>query len=289
MYKSVRIIRIIISLLCMGVPTWALIAGYDSVFVRMQILTALLSGVAFVLIFWAVVTLVYGRIYCSTVCPMGAFMDCVGAASRLARRTGKNYSYLSPSTRTRSIFLLITLITLLSGMSLVSTLLDPYSAYARMVEELVMRPLGLLSTPLRFALASVSIAAATAAIVIGVSWKHGRFLCNTACPIGTILGYGARRSYFHIEIDPDKCINCGECERVCKSSCIKLADKTVDTSRCVVCFNCTAVCPNASIQYKSGRYRLGMPMLQGLDVAAKNIKPSGSAHATAQTNSGPKK
>ena len=61
MYKSVRIIRIIISLLCMGVPTWALVAGYDSVFVRMQILTALLSGVAFVLIFWAVVTLVYGR------------------------------------------------------------------------------------------------------------------------------------------------------------------------------------------------------------------------------------
>ena len=216
MYKSVRIIRIVVSLLAMGVPTWALIAGYDSVFVRMQILTALLSGVAFVLIFWAVVTLIYGRLYCSTVCPMGTLMDCVGFASRKIRRKSKSFSYLSPSNRTRSVFLLITLITLLSGISLVTTLLDPYSAYARMVEELVMRPLGLMSTPLRFALASVGVAAATALIVVTVSWKNGRFLCNTACPIGTILGYGSRRSYFHIEIDPDRCINCGECERVCK-------------------------------------------------------------------------
>ena len=66
MYKSVRISRIAISLIAMGIPTWALLAGYDSVFVRMQILTALLSGVALCLLFWAVVTLLYGRIYCST-------------------------------------------------------------------------------------------------------------------------------------------------------------------------------------------------------------------------------
>ena len=61
--------RIVIALLAMGVPTWALLAGYDSVFVRMQILTALLSGASVCLIFWLVVTLIYGRIYCSAICP----------------------------------------------------------------------------------------------------------------------------------------------------------------------------------------------------------------------------
>ncbi|MDE6120409.1 MAG: 4Fe-4S binding protein, partial [Muribaculaceae bacterium] len=71
MYRTFRIARIIISLLAMAVPTWALIAGYESVFVRMQVLTALASGTAMSLLFWLAITLVYGRIYCSTVCPLG--------------------------------------------------------------------------------------------------------------------------------------------------------------------------------------------------------------------------
>ncbi len=274
MYRSVRIVRIIVSLIAMGVPTWALIAGYDSVFVRMQILTALLSGVALCLVFWAVVTLVYGRIYCSTVCPMGTLMDCVSAASRTARRQRRNYRYAAPSRRTRVVFLLLTFVTLLSGSALVTTLLDPYSAYARMVEELVVRPLGLGDGPVRFAAASLSVAILTALVIICVAWRHGRLLCNSICPVGTVLGYGSRRSYFHIEIDPDRCILCGECERVCKAQCIKLPEKLVDTSRCVVCFNCTAACPNQAISYKSGRYRLGMPLMQAINDTVRGAAPS---------------
>ncbi|MDE6467398.1 MAG: 4Fe-4S binding protein [Muribaculaceae bacterium] len=277
MYRSIRITRIIISLIAMAVPTVALVTGYDSVFVRMQILVALLSGVALVLLFWAIVTIVYGRIYCSTVCPMGTLMDCVSAGSRLLRRRGRSYVYTTPSTRTRIIFLVLAIVSLFSGASLVTTILDPYTAYSRMVTELVMCPLGLAEPPARFALAAMTLALSTALVVLVVAWRHGRLLCNTVCPVGTILGYGSRRSYFHIEIDPDKCINCGECERVCKAQCIKLPQKSVDTSRCVVCFDCAAACPNSAIQYKSGRFRLGMPMMQNLDVAAKAVKPEAPA------------
>lgn len=248
----------------MAVPAWALTAGYESVFVRMQILTALLSGVAVTLVFWAVVTLIYGRIYCSTVCPLGTLMDCVSAGSRLVRRARADYHYRSPSRKTRVTFLLLTFLTLLSGTTLIPTLLDPYSAYARMVNELIARPLGLIATPARFAVASISAAAFTALVVVAVAWRHGRLLCNTVCPVGTVLGYGSRRSYFHIEINPDLCINCGECDRVCKAQCIKLPEKIVDTSRCVVCFDCATVCPNNAISYKSGRFRLGTPMLREL-------------------------
>lgn len=262
MYRLIRIARIIISLIAMAVPTWALIAGYESVFVRMQILTALLSGVAVTLVFWALVTIIYGRIYCSTVCPMGTFMDCISAGSRLVRRARPAYHYTSPARRTRVVFLLLMFLTLLSGTVIIPTLLDPYSAYARMVDELIARPLGGIPVRGRFAIASISVAAFTAMVVVAAAWKHGRLLCNTICPVGTVLGYGARRSYFHIEINPDLCINCGECDRVCKAQCIKLPEKIVDTSRCVVCFDCTDVCPNNAITYKSGRFRLGTPMLQ---------------------------
>lgn len=261
----------------MGVPTWALIAGYDSVFVRMQILTALLSGVAGTLVFWAVVTLIYGRIYCSTVCPLGTFMDCVSAGSRLMRRSRRNYHYVPPSKRTRAVFLTLAFISLLSGTTLIPTLLDPYSAYARMVNELIVRSMGEMGPPTRFGMACMAVAVLTAVIVIAVAWKHGRLLCNTVCPIGTVLGYGSRRSYFHIEINPDLCINCGECDRVCKAQCIKLPEKIVDTSRCVVCFDCATVCPNNAITYKSGRFRLGTPMLQDI-VPTPKMDTSGPQH-----------
>ncbi len=265
MYKSIRIARIVISLIAMGVPAWALVVGYDSVFVRMQILTALLTGVALCLLFWAIVTLLYGRIYCSTVCPLGTLMDCVSTTSRLVRRRHRSYHYTPPARRTRIVFLLLTFVTLLSGSALIPTLLDPYSAYARMVEELLAKPFGHASGAVRFSAASFSVAVLTAVTVVAVAWKNGRTLCNTVCPVGTVLGYGARRSYFHIEIDPDRCIGCGECERVCKAGCIKLPEKIVDTSRCVVCFDCTSACQNSAINYKSGRYRLGMPMMQSLE------------------------
>ena len=76
MYRAIRTCRIIIALTAMTVPTWALIAGYESVFVRMQILAALLSGAAVCLVFWALVTLVYFRIYCYTVFHFGSAKKC---------------------------------------------------------------------------------------------------------------------------------------------------------------------------------------------------------------------
>ncbi|MBP3537177.1 MAG: 4Fe-4S binding protein [Muribaculaceae bacterium] len=262
MYKSIRYLRIIIALLAMGVPTWALLAGYDSVFVRMQIFTALISGASVCLIFWLVVTLVYGRLYCSTVCPLGTLIDCTSAVSRLVRRNRSNYVYAPPATRTRIIFLIVAIASILIGTGIIPTVFDPYSAYARMVNELVARPLGLDSGAVSFTLSSLSIAALTAVAVVATGWRHGRILCNTACPVGTILAFTATRPYFHIEIDPDRCINCGECERVCKAQCIKLPEKTVNVSRCVVCFDCTAVCPNGAITYRTGSYRLDMPLMQ---------------------------
>lgn len=262
MYKSIRFLRIVISLLALGVPTWALLAGYESVFVRMQIFTALLSGASVCLLFWLIVTLVYGRIYCSTACPLGTLTDCVGAASRIVRRRGKSFRYSPPATRVRIVFLIIAFATIISGFSILPTVFDPYSAYARMVEDFIAVPLGLDRGAFAFTLSSLAIAALTAVAVVAMSWRRGRLLCNTVCPVGTILGYTASKPLFHIEIDPDRCTNCGECERVCKAECIKLPEKLVNPSSCVVCFDCTAVCPNGAITYKSGKYRLDMPMMQ---------------------------
>ncbi len=277
MYRTIRYLRIAIALLAMGVPTWALLTGYDCVFARMQIFPALLSGTVLCLVFWALLTLLFGRIYCSTVCPLGTLTDCAAATSRLSRRKNKRFVYAQPSSRTRFAFVVLTLAAVLSGVGIIPTLFDPYSAYARMVVEFVARPLGLDGASLSFSVSTLSVAVLTAVAVVVTSWRNGRILCNSACPVGTLLGYVGAKPVFHIEIDPDRCINCGECERVCKAQCIKLPEKLVDCSRCVVCFDCAAVCPNGAITYKAGTYRLDMPMMQ--------TTATGESGSTASSNS----
>ncbi len=262
MYQSIRILRIIIALIAMAVPTWALIAGYESVFARMQVFVSITSGTGVILLFWVLVSFIYGRIYCSTLCPLGTSMDCVGAASRLVRKQGKHFRYTPPATRLRWAFLALTIALMFSSSALISTLMDPYGAYARIIEEFIARPLGRTYESVQFGISTFIVAVVTAAGVAVAAWKHGRIICNTVCPVGTLLGACSRRSVFHIEIDPDRCTGCGECERVCKGQCIKLAERLVDNSRCVTCFDCTAVCPHAAINYKAGRHRLGIPMLQ---------------------------
>lgn len=261
MYRTIRTLRIVISLIALAVPTWALTAGYESVFVRMQIFTALLSGAAVCLIFWALVALIYGRIYCSTVCPLGTVMDGVAFFGRRVRRRAGGFRYVPPSDRTRIVFVIIAFALMLTGSAAIPALIDPYTAYARMVGQFVLVPLH-LGIGAVFSMSALGLASLTAMVIVAVAWKRGRRLCNTVCPVGSLLGAASRHSILHFDINTDLCINCGECERVCKSECINLLDHTVDSSRCVVCFNCTAVCPNDAITYRSGRHTPATPLFQ---------------------------
>ena len=73
--------------------------------------------------------------------------------------------------------------------------------------------------------------------------------CNSICPVGTLLGLVSKFSFFKIGVIESNCIQCGECETVCKSSCIESESKYVDSSRCVGCFNCLDICPSIGISY----------------------------------------
>lgn len=277
MYKSIRAIRIVLALVTMVLPAWALIAGYDQVFRNLRMLTALLSGSLVCLVFWIAATFIYGRIYCSAICPLGTAMDCAAAFERAVSRRRRNYRYHLPMTPARWIYFAFAVACLFVGGPVVPTLLDPFTNYARMVEEFIVRPLGLHSVEARFTVSAFAVAAATFLLIMGCSWRRGRIMCNSLCPVGTLLSVPARRAVFHPDINTDKCINCGECERVCKAECIDLLNHTVDGSRCVVCFDCMAACPNGAITYRSGRHSLGMPLMEATGGSRTSVnidKPS---------------
>lgn len=263
------------------------------VIARIQFFPAAMAFSLVTIVFWLIATLLFGRIYCSTVCPLGALQDLF---SRLFHR--KDYHYRLALTRVRYLFIALTVGCLLIGLSSIAAWLDPYSLYARGCVYLVKPVWGWLvnifaSSPVRIGVASL-LGSVTSILLLGavaaVAAKRGRLICNTVCPVGTTLGFVSRYSIFHIDINTDLCIQCRKCEYVCKAECIDLTSHVIDTSRCVACFNCLPVCPNDAIRYTTTRHQLSIPMLMrtGGAVAGPTAGMTGGQHVESSTLPGDK-
>lgn len=227
---------------------------------RIQFLPALLAvnvGVVAVLV---ALTLALGRIYCSVVCPLGVFQDVVSWLSGRRKKGRYRFSY-SPEVRwLRRGVLALFVIALAAGIGSVVALLAPYSAYGRMAQNLLApvwgwgnnllacfaeradsyafyeRDVWLRSGP------TLAIAAATAVVLVVLSWRNGRTYCNTVCPVGTVLGFIARFSLLRPVLDAEKCRKCSLCARGCKAACIDYRNHRIDYSRCVACMDCIDTC-----------------------------------------------
>lgn len=294
LYRSLRWGRIAVSLASLAILTGGLAFGGMRVpavaawIARVQLLPAVATFSIVIFIAWLAVTLVFGRIYCSTVCPLGTVQD---IASRLGRRGGSRpYRYSRPLPMLRYGVLVAILTCLMAGFMIVPSIIDPYTAWERFCLA-CLRPLfgcdplpaGLEATgpgnflpPLTIAMSSVAGAVVAIATVAFVSWlaaRSGRSFCNTLCPVGTTIGIVSRYAIFQMDIDTDLCTNCRRCVDVCKSSCIDLTDHVVDTSRCVVCFDCTDACRDGAISYVASRKQLSIPMMQRTDAPALTSNP----------------
>jgi len=220
---------------------------------------------------WILLTLFFGRIYCSTVCPIGIMQDVIHRISARFNKDKKGrsklFSYSRPKNSLRYIILALTAAASLSGFQLFLLLLDPYSAFGRIMVNL-FKPIymfgnnvlaGTLTGMGNYTLYRVDIvlqsvlalcvALVTFGIIALLSWRNGRTWCNTICPVGAFLSLLSRFSLLRIRIDKDKCTRCGSCAHNCKASCISSVSKKVDVSRCVNCFNCLDNCPQGALYY----------------------------------------
>lgn len=245
-------------------PAASFIAG-------IQFIPATLTFSMTVIISWLLITLVFGRIYCSSVCPMGAVQDAVARVSIAVRgHKWRGYTFSRPLNILRYTTLGFVFFMLVCGLTSILLVLDPFTIYHQTLTSFLPEHRSALSGPVKIAAAGSAgfFIAATAFVVISFfATRQGRTFCNTLCPAGTTLSFVARNSIFHIDINPDKCIQCRRCERVCKARCIDVPAHTVDTSRCVVCFNCVTGCPNDAIRYTTDRHRLSYPLMQSIDGA----------------------
>lgn len=237
-----------------------------------QIIPTLATYTLTTLVVWLAVTLAFGRIYCSTVCPLGTLQD-VGARAVRLRRPVRRYRYSPPRNGLRYTFMVVMLLCLMLQNVIAVAMLDPYSAYAEICARILAPVTGLPQLPtVMLAVPGTVYAAVLLVTLLVTSVRGGRVICNTVCPVGTTLGLVSRYSVLHFDIDTDRCTQCGRCADVCKASCIDLRDHVVDGSRCVTCFDCINVCPTGAIRYTPDRKRLSTPMMQAINNALTDKK-----------------
>lgn len=92
-------------------------------------------------------------------------------------------------------------------------------------------------------------------LVIFLLWMMAsmRPFCRTVCPLGTILGFFNRISFFQMSVDDERCTECGVCSRECPVEITP--NRTPNHSQCIRCLHCSNSCTYGAISHSLSKPR----------------------------------
>lgn len=211
-----------------------------------------LVGLATLALFLAplVMALASGRVFCGTVCPLGAVQQL------LSRRTARPL----PRWLHRSLLLLPVLLLVATagfvwfGRGFLPCQLDPYKPLYFLGHAWVQKLTALMSGGYAepgWILAGSGLAwSILAASLIG-GWFIPRVFCRYVCPYSVLLGALAAVAFWRREINTETCIQCERCVKHCPVQAIEpsATGQTLRVSayQCVQCGQCTEVCKRQSV------------------------------------------
>ena len=271
-FSIMRILRIILAAImfiaCLGIflDFTGVLPTYLGWVAQIQAIPAILALNIGILAVLLVLTLLFGRIYCSVICPLGIFQDLWSSL----RGKKRKYKFREQTKKRRIIrysVLALFIVLLIVGTSL-SAVIEPYSAFGRMATSLFAPVYDAVNNQLASIAAShdsyqfydVDIwIRGTASFILAIitfvglaicGIFTGRSYCTNFCPVGTLLGLFARFSLFKVRLDKDKCKDCGSCSNRCKAHCIDVKNHKVDPELCIGCMNCLKACRFDAISYQ---------------------------------------
>ncbi|MEI6386817.1 MAG: 4Fe-4S binding protein, partial [Spirochaetota bacterium] len=232
-------------------------------------------GAIVVIIVMLLATLTLGRVYCSFLCPLGAFQDGLVALRRaFPGKRARFFRYRPGRPLVHAAAFSLVAVAALAGLPLLLGLVEPWAAFGKLASA-VLRPAAALANNVAAALArafgswdlapgpipwepvqgfeGIMICLALFALVM----TRGRIFCNLLCPTGAILRFLSSKPLFRLRVDKGSCTACGACSRACRASCISEPERgaaeapAIDEARCIRCFDCVAVCPSRSIAFSA--------------------------------------
>lgn len=248
-------------------------------------LTSLFSGKTLINgFFWGVgiliATMLFGRFFCSFVCPLGTIHQVVGSnrpalkGPALVRTNQKK-----PGQRIKYFVLIVLLFASLLGLNLAG-LLDPIALLFRSIALAVLPGIGaglrsIFDTLAGSEIKSLSMFSYAGEILVSpvFGYTHQafqtgwfialiflvilfmnrirpRFWCRTLCPLGALLGIFARFSILKLKKYPDKCTQCDLCTQHCQGAASPKPGEEWETAECLTCFNCHNICPEEALEFR---------------------------------------
>jgi len=214
-----------------------------------------------------ILTLLFGRFYCSSLCPLGTLQDLFIISSRKIFNR-KDYRFHKEWNLFRYCILAFSVIMLVSGSLILINLIEPFSNFGRLTANLIRPPAAMFFNTMSLILLQfhiyfssdipihsleASVLILTISFFIGLfilSWLRGRLYCNTFCPTGALLSLFSRFSLWKLGFREEECTGCALCESVCKAECINSGERQLDSSRCIHCYNCLDACPRHALEFQ---------------------------------------
>jgi len=194
-----------------------------------------------IIFFLFFMTLLFGRVYCSFLCPLGIIQNLIW---NLKKFFLFNIPHLDIKIEKifHLTFAFILFVFALIGYASFIGIFDPFSIFTRFLSVFSFKVDGRNTVPYIFAILFFSF------IVISVLFS-GRWFCNTLCPPGAILRIISRFSIFKLTIT-ENCSSCRLCAPLCPAFCIDIKNSKIDFERCLMCFECVNACKSNAFAIK---------------------------------------
>ncbi len=219
-----------------GIDGWLPIAGLMNL--KYFLLTGLVPSIhpaaMFLLVTFLAMSFLFRKAFCSWLCPVGTLSEYLGLlGQKIFGRNFRIWRWIDIPLRGLKYFLLGFFVWAISSMSaaaIANFMRSDYGLVAGVKMLNFFRHMG-----------------ETGLIVVGIlvlaSVFVQNFWCRYLCPYGALLGFASLLSPVRIRREPEPCIDCGKCAKVCPSSLPVDKLVTIKSAECTGCLECVAICP----------------------------------------------